>query len=76
MSDVTHLANGAINASGDHLTVELHEPTDHPGTIMIVWPTAPTVVRPNAYADCAAKIMRVVARASIELARIKADRRL
>jgi hypothetical protein len=38
---------------------------------MIVWPAKATPVRPDAYADCAAKIMRVVARASIEIARIK-----
>jgi hypothetical protein len=39
---------------------------------MVVWPAKATPLRPEAYADTAAKIMRVVARASIELAAVRA----
>jgi hypothetical protein len=35
---------------------------------MIVWPAQATSVRPEAYTDTANKIMRLLARASIELA--------
>jgi hypothetical protein len=34
--------------------------TRSPSVTMIVWPAKATPVRPDAYADCAAKIMRVV----------------
>jgi hypothetical protein len=36
--------------------------------IMIVWPGKATPVRPDAYAAIATKIMRLFARASLELA--------
>jgi hypothetical protein len=72
-SSPTVLAAGHITAA-DELSIQLIEPAGSPSVIMIVWPTKATPVRPNAYADCAAKIMRVVARASIELAAIKARR--
>ena len=36
---------------------------------MIRWPAQATPVRPEAYADCASKIMRLFAKASVELAR-------
>src|SRR5215217_543176 len=45
--------------------------TGSPSVIMIVWPAKAMPVRPDAYADCVAKVMRVVARASIELAGMK-----
>jgi hypothetical protein len=73
MSDATQLARGFITAA-DELSIQLIEPADSPSVIMIVWPTKATPVRPDAYADCAAKIMRIVARGSIELAAIKARR--
>ncbi|HEX6759752.1 MAG TPA: hypothetical protein VF086_15295 [Propionibacteriaceae bacterium] len=37
---------------------------------------AAIVVRPDAYTDFAAKIMRVVARGSVELTRLRASKRL
>jgi hypothetical protein len=73
MHDVTELARGHITTA-DELSIQLIEPADSPSVIMIVWPAKATPARPDAYADCAAKIMRVVARASIELAAIKAKR--
>jgi hypothetical protein len=75
MSDVTELARGQITAS-DELSIQLHQPTGSPHMIIIVWPAKATPVRPEAYPDCAAKIMRVVARASIELTRLLASKRL
>lgn len=62
------LATSHITAA-DELSIQLVEPAASPSVIMIVWPAKATPVRPDMYADCAAKIMRVVARASIELAR-------
>jgi len=38
VSDITELASGSINASGDSITVQLIQPTDCPSMIMIVWP--------------------------------------
>jgi hypothetical protein len=43
--------------------------------VVITWPSQPTPVLPAAYADAAAKAMRVLANASVELARIKAGSR-
>jgi hypothetical protein len=62
------LATGHITAA-DELSIQLVETAASPSLIMIVWPAKATPVRPDMYADCAAKIMRVVAQASIELAR-------
>jgi len=62
------LATGHITAA-DELSIQLVEPAASPSVIMIVWPSRATPVRAEMYADCAAKIMRTVARASIELAR-------
>ena len=38
MSQVTHLASGALNRSGDTLSIELHRPADSPSFVMVVWP--------------------------------------
>jgi hypothetical protein len=46
MSQVTHLASGAITPSGDTFAVELVEPTDHPAAIRIVWPAKQRSCRP------------------------------
>ena len=37
MSQVTHLASGALNRSGDRLSIELHQPADSPSFVMVVW---------------------------------------
>jgi hypothetical protein len=42
--------------------------------ITIRWPAQATPVRPAAYAETASKIMRIIARANIELARLKMSR--
>jgi hypothetical protein len=70
MSQVTHLASGAITRSGDSLTVELHQPLDSPSFVMVVWPTKPSVTAPTpkALAALAAAMVRCVAEAQAELA--------
>jgi hypothetical protein len=65
------LAEGTI-AQSDKLVVELVDSKDTPKMILINWPAQPTPVRPVAYGDIASKIMRILARANIELARIRA----
>ena len=47
MSQVTHLASGALNRSGDSLTVELHQPLDSPSFVMVVWPAKPSSPQPH-----------------------------
>lgn len=42
--------------------------------IMIRCPAQAALVRPAAYAETASKIMRIIARANIELARLKISR--
>jgi hypothetical protein len=69
----TTLAEGAITQS-DYLVIELVAPQGHPQMITIGWPAQATPVRPAAYAETASKIMRIVARANIELARLKISR--
>jgi hypothetical protein len=67
------LAEGSISQS-DHIAIELLDARETPKMIMIRWPAQATPVQPVAYADCASKIMRLFAKASVELARIKARR--
>jgi hypothetical protein len=67
------LAEGSISQT-DRIAVELLDTRETPKLIMIRWPAQATPVQPEAYADCASKIMRLFARASVELARIKARR--
>jgi hypothetical protein len=84
--DVTVLARGTINASGDELRVELRRPADRPAAertlphrravVVVVWPAAPTVVSPDRYSDVAAFLTRLFAESSISLAAIKASRQL
>lgn len=50
------LASGQIVASGDALSVELVEPHEHPGVIMIHWPDHATVVQPARFNAVAAEI--------------------
>jgi hypothetical protein len=70
MSKVTHLASGPPNRSGDTISIELHQPLDHPSFVMVVWPTKPSVTAatPKALAALAAAMVRIVAEAQTELA--------
>ena len=76
MSQVTHLASGALTRSGDTLSIELHQPETMPAVVRIVWPTAPTITTPARYNEVASTAMRLLAEASTMLARIKASKRL
>ena len=69
MSQVTHLARGALNRSGDQLSIELHQPLDSPSFVMVIWPAKPSVTAatPKALAALAAMV-RTLAEAQAELA--------
>ena len=62
------LAEGSISQSG-RMVIELFDARGTPKMIMIRWPAQATPVQPEAYADCASKIMRLFAKASVEPAR-------
>jgi hypothetical protein len=47
MNQVTHLAAGALNRSGDQLSIELHRPADSPSFVMVVWPVKPSITAPT-----------------------------
>ncbi|HEY6810412.1 MAG TPA: hypothetical protein VIZ70_04735 [Propionibacteriaceae bacterium] len=71
----TPLASDTINASGDTIEVVLVQPADNPSMIMIRWPAKATPVPPSAYADTAARTMRVLATANVALTQRRADGR-
>jgi hypothetical protein len=70
MSQVTHLATGALNRSGDTIAIELHQPLDHPSFVMVVWPAKPSVTAPTpkALAALASAMVRCLGEAHAELA--------
>ena len=70
MSQVTHLASGALTRSGDQLSIELHQPADSPSFVMVVWPAKPSITQPTprALAALAAAMVRTLAEAQTELA--------
>ena len=76
MTQITHLASGPINRSGDVVTVELIQPDSMPAVVRIVWPQQPTITTPARYNEVASTAIRLLAEASTMLARIKASRRL
>jgi hypothetical protein len=67
------LAEGDITQT-DHLVIELVDTGDTPQVILVRWPDHPTVVQPRRYADTASAVMRLLARANVELTRIRARR--
>ncbi len=70
MSQVTHLASGALTRSGDTITVELIQPDSMPAVVRIVWPAKPSVTAatPKALAALASAMVRTLAEAQTELA--------
>jgi hypothetical protein len=70
MSQVTHLASGALNRSGDTISIDLHQPLDSPSFVMVVWPMKPsiTAATPKALAALASAMVRCMAEAQAELA--------
>jgi hypothetical protein len=74
MSQVTHLAGGALTCSGDTISIELYQPDSVPAVVRIVWPTAPTITTLARYTEVASTAMRLLAEASTALSRIKASK--
>jgi hypothetical protein len=70
----TQLASGEI-LNGTVLTAWLVKPDNGPETVMIMWPDQPTSVSPRHYGDLVARVTRLLANSSTELAAIKAGRR-
>jgi hypothetical protein len=75
MHQNTQLASGLINGH-DRLTIELVQPPDMPAAILLRWPTKPSITTPDAYANVAAAAMQDLAAAVVELAAIRAWRKL
>ena len=76
MSKAIHLASGQLNRSGDVLTIELHRPLDSPSFVMVVWPAKPSITppTPKALAALASAMVRIMAEAQTELAKIRTGR--
>jgi hypothetical protein len=68
------LAEGDLSEN-DHLVIELVDGQDTPQVVLIRWPPRATAVRPAAYGDTAAKAMRLLANADVELARLRRTRK-
>ncbi len=71
MSQVTHLASGALTRSGDTLIIELVQPDSMPASVRHrVWPAKPSITppTPKALAALAAAMVRTLAEAQTELA--------
>jgi hypothetical protein len=70
MSQITELASGRLNRSGDTLTFELVQPDSMPAAVRVVWPAKPSVTQPTpkALAALASAMVRTLAEAQAELA--------
>jgi hypothetical protein len=68
-------ASGPITRSGDMIAVELHRSTPTPA-VLIRWPAASSVLTPSpkALANMAAALVRVLAEAQGQLAKIRSSR--
>ena len=62
MTQSTTLAQGLINGA-DTITIELIQPAGYPASIVITWPSAPTVCDPRRYTEVAAAAMKLLAEA-------------
>jgi hypothetical protein len=69
------LARGTITKS-DSLAVELVQGSDTPPAVLIHWPAAPSVVAPSpkAVAYVATSVVRILAEAQAQLAKIRSKR--
>ena len=72
-SSPTVLTAGQITPNGDTIQIKLHQPLDSPSFVLFVWPAKPTVTAatPNALAAVAAALVRTMAEAQMELAKIR-----
>jgi hypothetical protein len=57
------------------LAAWLVESDNGPEAVMIMWPDQPTSVSPSHYGDLVARVTRLLANSSTELAAIKAGKR-
>jgi hypothetical protein len=71
MSKTTTLASGRITPT-DAILVELREPDEHPASILISWPQAPSVVDPYRFGTTANAVARLMATAITKLGEIRA----
>jgi hypothetical protein len=77
VGNTTILASGSVGPNDDHLSVELVEPNaGSQAVVRINWPTTPTIVTPASYDNVSAVVTRLLSSASIELAGIRASKRL
>ena len=74
MTNRTQLASGEILDS-TVVAAWLVEPDSGPEAVMIIWPDKPTTVSPARYGDLVARVTRLLANSSTELAAIKAGKR-
>jgi hypothetical protein len=70
MSKLTELASGQITNS-DAITVILSSPDDMPASVIIHWPTKPSVLDPREYASAADAAVKVFAAAVVKLAQTR-----
>jgi hypothetical protein len=73
MSKITELASGQITST-ETLIMVLAEPDDMPASVIIHWPTKPTVLDPRAFSPAADTAVKVFAAAVVTLARIRSRR--
>jgi hypothetical protein len=76
MSKVTQIASGQLNRSGDQLSIELHQRANSPSFVMVVWPAKPSITAPTpkALAALASAMVRCLAEAQTELAKVRNNR--
>jgi hypothetical protein len=74
MTNRNQLVAGEI-VDGTVLAACLVKPYSGPEAVMIIWPDEPTSVNPRDYGDLIARVTRLLANSSLELAAIKAGRR-
>jgi hypothetical protein len=77
MSKQTTLGEAQITRSPhDVIEVQLIEPADLPAIVQISWPLQPSVIDPKNFGDTAAAVVKLFSAAPVELARLRATKRL
>jgi hypothetical protein len=71
----TELARGPITRAHE-LSVTLEEPERNPSVVVIHWPTEATITTPHPFQATVNKCRNVLARATVQLAQIRRDRKL
>jgi hypothetical protein len=76
MTQVTELARGHITRAHEIAVVFQEQQHDVPAMVLIEWPDQPTITTPHQLPATIAKCMHLLAHTTIELARIRRDRKL